>query len=89
MLGWASNNRVHRSGAWIWWNRRGIGRNCQVLILSVPGDVHNFLSLRLERKKSSITHRWPEAAVGSSSQRESMHHLDVRTYVRTFSYNSS
>ena len=57
MLGWArnfSNNRADSSGAWIWRHRSGIDRNCQVLVLSVPGDVRDLLCLRLERKKSSM-----------------------------------
>ena len=55
MGGNISDNRADSSIAWIWWNRRGIGRNCQVLICSVFGDVRYLLFLRLERKKSSIS----------------------------------
>jgi uncharacterized membrane protein YtjA (UPF0391 family) len=92
MLGWAVTFLIIALIAAVLgyrWNCRGISRNCQVLILFVPGDVRNFLSLRLERKTSTITHRSPDSAVGSSSQYESIHHLDVRRYAPSFSYNSS
>jgi hypothetical protein len=49
-----SNHRSYRSDIWIWRNRRGIGRNREVVILSVPGDVRDLFLPRLERKKSSM-----------------------------------
>ena len=65
-----SSNRADSSGPWIWRDRSGIGRNCQVLILSVPGDVRDLLCLRLERKKGSISsgcliQLWKVARAGS------------------------
>ena len=51
------NNRHNSSRIGIWRDRRSGGGNCQVPILSVPGDVHNFLSVGPERKTSTITHR--------------------------------
>src|SRR5439155_16736408 len=43
------------SGAWIWRDRSGgVGRNCEVLVLSVLGDVRDLLFPRLERKRGLI-----------------------------------
>ena len=40
-----SNNCARGSGVWIWGNRGGLGGNCEGLVLSVPGDVRDFLYL--------------------------------------------
>ncbi len=51
-----SYNRVDSSSIWIWRNCRGIGRNCEVVIRFVPGDMCGLFLSGLEgRKKSSIT----------------------------------
>lgn len=49
-----SNHRAYRSGIWIWRNRRGIGRNREVIVLSVSGDVRDLFLPRLERKRSFV-----------------------------------
>src|SRR5438067_9070727 len=49
-----SNHCVNSSRSWIWRNRSGVGRNCEIVILSVPGDVRDLLCLRVEGKKGSI-----------------------------------
>ena len=57
MLGWTVTflgHRTYRSGIWIWRNRRGIGRNREIIILSVPGDVRDLFFPRPERKRSSM-----------------------------------
>ena len=48
------NNRHNSSGIGIWRDRRSGGGNCQVPILSVPGDVHYLCDLRVERQRSSL-----------------------------------
>jgi hypothetical protein len=55
-----SNNRGDSSSVWIRRNRRGIGGNCEVLVLSVPSDVRNLFLLRLERKRSSVISKLAE-----------------------------
>jgi hypothetical protein len=48
------NNCTGSSRIWIWRYRRGVGRNRQVPILSVPGDVRDLFYLRVERQRSPI-----------------------------------
>jgi hypothetical protein len=49
-----SNNRADSSGAWIWWNRGGIGRNRKDLILRIPGDVRDLFCFWLAWQRSSV-----------------------------------
>ena len=43
------NNRHNSSSIRIWRDRRGVGGNCQIPILSVPGDVPYLRDLRVAR----------------------------------------
>ncbi len=51
------NNRYNCSGIRIWRDRRGVGGNCQVPILSVPGDVPYLRDLWVARQRSAIIRR--------------------------------
>ena len=51
------NNRHNRSGIRVWRDSRGVGGNCQVPILSVPGDIPYLRDLRVARQRSAIIRR--------------------------------
>ena len=48
------NNRHNSSGLGIWRDRRSVGGNRQVSVLSVPGDVSYLCDFRMARQRSSL-----------------------------------
>jgi hypothetical protein len=50
------DNRTGGGAVWIYWHRRGGGWNCEVSLLSLPGDLpDSFYYRHLSRQKNPVT----------------------------------